>query len=136
MAVYEYTAVDQHGKKFSGLCDGVESVTVLRDDFAKMGDRLTKATCISSIPGRRREISQGDVLAFVYKFGGMIAAGLPIVQALETLAQQSRGRELRHILKDVAENVTRGSNLRDAFEKYRLVFSGFFVGMVEAGESS
>jgi type IV pilus assembly protein PilC len=100
-----------------------------------MGDKLLRATRVKSLVGRSTGIRRSDVVAFAYKFGGMISAGLPIVQALDTLAQQSKSRPLRRILEDVSRTVTRGSSLSDAFEKHRRVFSDFFVGMVEAGES-
>lgn len=135
MTVYEYTAVDEHGNSFSGLSESARNVAELRRDLAKMGDTLTRANAVKSAIGGRARIPQGEIVAFVYKFAGMISAGLPIVQALETLAQQSKSRALRQILDDVAGSVTRGSNLRDAFDKHRRVFSDFFVGMVEAGES-
>ena len=43
MAVYEYTAVDKNGSEFCGVYNGVDSVGVLREDLAKMGDTLLKA---------------------------------------------------------------------------------------------
>jgi len=67
---------------------------------------------------------------------GMCGAGLSIVQSLDTLEKQTDNESLKFIISDVKKSITVGSSLTDAFNKYRAIFSDFFLGMVEAGESS
>jgi type IV pilus assembly protein PilC len=137
MATYEYTARDEAGRIFSGIYDDISGTTALRSEFAKIGYSLLRAKRRRKIlkPGSIR-VNQSDIVAFAYKLAGMCTAGLSIIQCLETLEKQTDNRSLRFIISDIKKNVEIGSSLTDAFDKYRDIFSDFFLGMIEAGESS
>ncbi|MHC4629897.1 MAG: type II secretion system F family protein [Planctomycetota bacterium] len=136
MAVYEYTARDADGKKLSGIYNDVDSVAALRKELAKMGDTLLKARRKKKIEvGKRVKIKQAEVVAFAYKFAGMCSAGLPIARCLETVEEQTEDQAFRYVLSDIRESIEAGTTLKEAFEKYQKIFSDFFVGMLEAGES-
>lgn len=135
MAVYEYTAQDADGNKFSGTYSDIDSVAALREELAKMGDTLLKAKHRKIRTGKRVKIRQAEVVAFAYKFAGMCSAGLPITRCLETVEEQTDNQAFKYVLSDVRESIEAGTTLKEAFEKYKNVFSDFFVGMLEAGES-
>ena len=135
MAVYEYTAKDHSGGNFSGMSSDVNGVAALRDELDKMGYALVKAHRVGAKGKRRRKIKPSEIVAFTYKFAGMYAAGLAIVKCLETLEEQTENSTFREMLTDIRQSVETGSSLRKAFEKYRDIFSDFFLGMIEAGES-
>jgi type IV pilus assembly protein PilC len=135
MGVYRYTAKDRAGKEYSGTYEGVESSAALRDELAKMGYVLVKARRSRQPRARRRKIKQSEVVTFVFKFSEMYSAGLSIARSLETLEQQTDNLSLRRIIADIRQNVETGSSLEKAFGKYTDIFSNFFVGMLEAGES-
>ena len=135
MATYEYTATDQAGSEFSGTYDDVNNVAVLRQELEKMGYVLQKARRGRAPAKKRRKIKRSEVVAFAYKFAGMYSAGLAILRCLETLEEQTDDQAFKQMLTDIRESVESGSSLRDAFGKYANVFSEFFLGMLEAGES-
>ena len=135
MLVYEYTAKDETGSKFSGTYKDIDNVAMLREELAKMGYVLVKARRRKTSMRRRKRINQLEVAAFAYEFAGMYSAGLPILKCLETLEEQSESQDFKEILTDIRESIETGSNLKNAFSKYRNVFSDFFLGMLEAGES-
>ncbi|MHC4075489.1 MAG: type II secretion system F family protein [Planctomycetota bacterium] len=135
MAVYEYTARDGNGNKFVGVYHDVHSVAVLREELAKMGNTLLKARRSKPEAEKRQKIKQVEVVSFVYKLAGMCSAGLPVTRSIETVEQQTENRVFKHILSDIRQNIETGSTLRDAFEKHKNIFSNFFIGMLEAGES-
>jgi type IV pilus assembly protein PilC len=135
MLVYEYTAKDETGSKFSGTYNDIDNVAMLREELAKMGYVLVKARRRKTATRRRKRINQLEVAAFAYEFAGMYSAGLPILKCLETLEEQTENQDFKEIIADVKESIETGSNLKNAFGKYRNVFSDFFLGMLEAGES-
>ncbi len=134
MAVYEYTAKDETGNEFSGTYD-IDNVAVLREELAKMGYALVKARREKRPAGKRKRIKQPEVVAFAYKFAGMYSAGLSILRCLETLEEQAENQTFKYVIGDIRQNIESGSSLEKAFGKYRDVFSDFFLGMLEAGES-
>jgi type IV pilus assembly protein PilC len=136
MAAYEYTATDQNGNKISGIYDGIDSVAALRRDLAKMGDTLLKARRKKTTVSKRARIKPDEIVTFTYKLAEMCSAGLPIIRCIETLEEQTPNRSFTRILSDIRQSVATGSSLRDAFGKHGSIFSNFFLGMLEAGESS
>ena len=136
MAVYEYTARMETGQEFSGTYDDIQSVGYLREELSKMGYTLVSANKRKKLTVKNKKINSMEIVTFAYKFAGMFAAGLPIVKCLETLEKQSESPLLRQIISDVKKNVETGSTLKDAMDPYENVFSAFFIGMIEAGESS
>lgn len=135
MAVYEYTAVDKSGNEFCGTYNDVDSVGVLREDLAKMGDTLLKAKRTRAVGQKRIRVKQIEVVTFAYKLAGMCSAGLSIIRCLETVEEQTQNQTFRYVLSDIRHSIEKGSSLKEAFEKHKDIFSDFFVGMIEAGES-
>jgi len=135
MTVYDYTVKDKNGKKIIGTYDDVDSVAQLRQELDKMGYFLLKARRHKDITPKRRKIKQSEIVTFIYKFAEMYSAGLSITRSLEVLEEQSNNPALESIIAEIRQNIEDGSSLEKAFGQHRNIFSDFFCGMVEAGES-
>jgi type IV pilus assembly protein PilC len=135
MTVYDYTAKDQNGEKVTGTYEDVDSIALLRQELDKMGYALLKARRHKNTKPKRRKIKQPEIVTFIYKFAEMYSAGLSITRSLEVLEEQSNNPALEQIIAEIRENIENGSSLEKAFGKHRNIFSDFFCGMVEAGES-
>jgi type IV pilus assembly protein PilC len=83
-------------------------------------------------PGR---IKMRDIVIFTRQFSTMINAGLPLVQALDILAQQSENPALKDVTRQVVFDVESGNTLADALRKQPRAFSDLYVNMVAAGEA-
>lgn len=136
MAVYEYTARDATGNEFSSVYTNVPNVQALRREMMKLGCELVRAKRQRSASRSGGRIRPRDVASFAYKFGGMYSAGLSITSCLEILEQQADSDAFRAVLADIRRRVESGSSLKAAFEAHRGVFSDFFLGMIDAGESA
>jgi type IV pilus assembly protein PilC len=88
-----------------------------------------------SIPGFGEKVSTKDVSLATRQLATMIDAGLPIVQCLEILAQQSESRLMRNTIATIRRDVEGGSTLADALRKHPKIFDDLYVNMVEAGEA-
>src|SRR6059036_4358689 len=76
-----------------------------------------------------------DVVVFTRQFATMINAGLPLVQALDILAQQTENKVLADTTRQVVYDVESGQTLADALRKHPKAFSDLYVNMVAAGEA-
>jgi type IV pilus assembly protein PilC len=65
----------------------------------------------------------------------MINAGLPLVQSLDILAQQTENKKLAGVVRSVVYDVESGHTLADAFRKHPKAFTDLYVNMVAAGEA-
>jgi type IV pilus assembly protein PilC len=86
------------------------------------------------MPGGAR-IKTRDIVIFTRQFATMINAGLPLVQSLSILAQQTENKALAEVTRQVVYDVEAGNTLADAFRKHPRAFTDLYVNMVAAGEA-
>ena len=65
----------------------------------------------------------------------MIDAGLPIVQSLDMLGNQSENMHFRRVLMGVKAEVETGKSLSESMNTYPAVFDDLFRNLVAAGEA-
>ena len=87
-----------------------------------------------TIPGFGAKVTSHDVMLFTRQFATMIDAGLPIVQGLDILSQQSESKTFRNTIRTIKQDVESGFTLADALKKHPKVFDDLYVNMVAAGE--
>jgi len=88
-----------------------------------------------TIPGFGAKVKPKEVSLFTRQFATMIDAGLPIVQCLDILTEQSESKLLRKTIHDIRLDVEGGSTLADAMAKHPKIFDDLYVNMVQAGEA-
>ena len=75
-----------------------------------------------------------EVVTFTRLFATMIDAGLPIVQCLDILCNQTDNKFFAVILRDVKANVEQGATFSDSLRRHPKVFDQLYVNLVQAGE--
>jgi len=80
-------------------------------------------------------VSTRDIVIFTRQFATMINSGLPLVQSLDILAEQTENEALRKVIQEVLYDVESGNTLADAMGKHPKVFTELYVNMVAAGEA-
>jgi len=81
-------------------------------------------------------ISTGELAIFWREFATMVAAGLPVVDALEAIAGELEHVRLRKVLTDVISAMWEGFNLSQSIGKHPKVFSPMIVSLIGAAEES
>ncbi len=84
----------------------------------------------------RKKVSTKELLTFNQELLVLIKAGLPIIQAFDTILERAGRGKLPEILKDVREDIKGGTALSDAFEKFPAAFSHLYVASIRAGEKT
>lgn len=81
-------------------------------------------------------MSRSDLAQLVRELSIAVSAGLPVVQALRTLARQGRSRQHRAMLSGLIERVEHGASLADAASATGRPFDDMLIGLFRAGEAS
>jgi len=76
-----------------------------------------------------------DLAIFTRQFATMINAGLPLVQCLDILSQQTENVAFRGVITNVMNDVESGSTLAEGMRRHPKVFDKLFTNMVQAGEA-
>jgi general secretion pathway protein F len=64
----------------------------------------------------------------------LIKAGLPLVEAIETLAERERRSEFRALLERVAATLRQGNTLSSALQQFPQAFPALYIATVQASE--
>ncbi|MFT3783759.1 MAG: type II secretion system F family protein [Nibricoccus sp.] len=78
----------------------------------------------------------GELAIFTQQLSSLLNAGLPLVQSLEALQEQTQDLVFRIIIREVRVDIASGNSFSSAAKKYPKAFNTLFVSMVEAGEAS
>ncbi|PKL52364.1 MAG: pilus assembly protein PilC [Nitrospira bacterium HGW-Nitrospira-1] len=80
-------------------------------------------------------VKEKDIVVFTRQFATMIGAGLPLVQALKVLSDQTENKFLARTISAIKADVEAGSTYADALKKHPKAFTELYVNMVAAGEA-
>ena len=80
-------------------------------------------------------VKEKDLVIFTRQFATMIGAGLPLVQALDILANQTENQTFAKNIGDIKSDVEGGATFADALKKFPKIFSDLYTNMVAAGEA-
>jgi type IV pilus assembly protein PilC len=79
-------------------------------------------------------VPQKDLVVFTRQFATMIDAGLPLVQCLDILSQQTTNKVFAKILGQVKVSVESGATFSESLRKHPKAFDELYVNLVAAGE--
>jgi len=142
MALYYYKALAKDGKKVSGTLDA-PSLSQVREALVKRG--LYPVSISASQEGSnfykffrdffQKNFDSKDLIFFTKQLAVLLKAGVPLLQALELLVDQTEG-QLRNIVIELKDDIKEGKSLAEGLSKYPKIFSNTYVQLVKAGEAS
>lgn len=142
--VFDYVAVDAAGRRDAGSLDAVHHAAAIQALVERGLHPVTVAPGGAARPGERRasearpgagRIPRAQVEGFTYALANLLAAGLPLSQALYTVVRETTHRGARSAWGEVRARVVSGSSLSDALARYPRAFPEVHVAMVRAGEA-
>lgn len=145
MPVFEYKALDGAGKNIKGIIDA-ESEAQARSRLRSSGKYPTaiKEGKAGSGSGTGKNRSVGfferikgeEIHVMTRQLATLIGAGIPLVQSLSSIVEQSSNPALKRVIAEVRERVNEGTTLTNALAEHPKLFSNVYVNMVRAGEAS
>lgn len=138
MPIYRWVAETRKGKVIRGELDAAdEKIARLQLKRRNLSVKKLKSKpkdLFENVSFMQPKVTKKDVVVFTRQFSTMIDAGLPLVQGLTILSEQSDNKTFKQILKEVTKDVEGGSTLAEALKKHPKVFDDLFVNLVAAGE--
>lgn len=141
MLSYKYVAKDaKTGQKITAevQADSEQAAAkAIRDrGYAPLDIKLTD-TSDSGILGRfKNHVKTKDKILFSRQLSTLINAGLPIVQSLRNVSDQTTSKPLKAVVSQVISAVEAGEAFSVALAKHPKVFNQVFISLVAAGEAS
>jgi type IV pilus assembly protein PilC len=141
MKAFKYTVQEPGGKIIRGILDMKDKAEV----FGFFRERKYRVMSVGEASGFEVSvqkffdlfsgITREHIVLFIRQLSTLVRSGLPLAQALESLALQERNQKLRVVVEAVKSDIEKGTPFSEALAKYPKLFSQLMVGMVQAGET-
>ena len=138
MAVYEYLALDIKGKKIRGFVEAGSP----REAREKL--RSLHLVPMEIIMGREvlrrkrveRRINREDLALFTRQLSSLLRGGMPLVEAIESLAGEFPGHPMERVLTDIASEMKGGKSFSEVLRIHSSIFPLFYINMIKTAEES
>ncbi len=82
------------------------------------------------------KIQLDDMVMFCRQMKALTKSGIPIIQAINGLAEHSKSERLKTALQDIVVRLQMGNSLAAAMGSHPKIFSSLFVSLIHVGEST
>jgi type IV pilus assembly protein PilC len=137
MKKFSYVAKTDEGEITKGFFESENRENLIE---ALRKQKLTAITIKESAAnpllkfGELGYVSSTEKVMFSKELATMVNAGIPIVQAIHILEEQSSSPKLKKATVQIAQDIEGGLSLSSAMEKHPSIFSPLYINMVKAGE--
>jgi type IV pilus assembly protein PilC len=138
MAIYRYTAKNEHGENVKGKVEArteAQGAAILRGrGLLVVSLNPFEEDVLASFQSFFSSVKFDDVVNMTRQLSTMVTAGLPLTEALTILGQQSKpaaGQLIGELLRDIEG----GSTFAKALEKHPKVFGRVYIQLIRAGEA-
>ncbi|QSX41017.1 type II secretion system inner membrane protein GspF [Shewanella cyperi] len=144
MPAFEYKALDTKGKQLKGVIEADtarHARSQLRDmrlmplEIEPVVEKEAKAKG-GGISLFKRGISVAELALITRQIATLVAAGLPVEEALKAVGQQCEKDRLASMIMAVRSRVVEGYSLADSMAEFPHIFDDLYRAMVASGEKS
>ncbi len=142
MPSFSYKARDQHGKAVSGQVEAANQTAAA--DLLRQRQVLPlsieavaqKTEAGANLVLWQPKVSLAELIIFSRQMYSLMKAGIPIIRAIDSLAESTRSVRFQDVLTDLVEQLQSGRNLSNALASHPTVFNRLTVSMVHVGENT
>lgn len=133
MTSYRYTAIDQYGHRQRGMLD-VADEQALMASLQQQGLELLTFKLAQSLLWRQPRVDTQTLILFCVQMEQLLQAGVPLLQSVAELTDQSEHRGMMLALRAVQRELEAGKLLSQALQAQPQVFPALLGQLIAAGE--
>lgn len=142
MAIYKYKAKNGPHDVVTGSVEALSENEAI-DKISRMGYLPLRVEEEEAGKRERRPASRifgrvrsRELTIFSRQLASLLKSGVPILNALNIIAEQTENAFFRYILDDLHNAVREGSGLSSVLSRYPRIFSPLYIAIVRSGEDS
>jgi MSHA biogenesis protein MshG len=149
MATFKYTGRDLTGSQVTGIIDAANStgvaeqltrqnitpITIVENTVKKTNSKNVGDIDIGELLGFA-VISLDELIVFCRQMYALSRSGVPILRAINGMAESSTSGKLKEALTDIASQLEGGYALSTAMNQHPKIFSPLFISLVHVGENT
>jgi type IV pilus assembly protein PilC len=134
--MYRYNALDEEGKKVRGK-EKARSVSAAHLMLVERGLQsidVKEQKSILKFEITKKTVSRKDIMHFSRQLSVFIEAGVPIMEALEVISEESTDKLLKQALIDMIGELQSGDTFASAAASHPEAFPRYYVAVLESAE--
>ncbi len=141
MARFEYKGRDAQGNSVQGRLDATDE-SAAADTLLRRGVMPIKITAAKAESDfdlslwLERSIPLDQMVIFTRQMYSLTKAGIPIIRAINGLADSTHSKLLQRTLQDISEQMRNGRPMSVAMQAHPKVFNSLFLSIVNVGENT
>jgi len=133
MSLYQYRAARNDGRIAKGRVEALHEID-LAAQLKRLELSLLSAKVIAARSGTVKNMPRREVLGILFQLEMLIRAGVPILESLADLRDESDTPAGRDLAGSLYEKIEAGSTLGEAVSNFPGVFSETVVNLIRSGE--
>ncbi len=133
---FRYEAFDTEGKRVTGTENAVSSgalhLALLERGFQPI--EVTPKKSILQFEVTKKKVPRKDVMNFTRQLAVFIRSGIPIMEALEVIVEETPNKLLNAIITQMVDDLRAGDTFAAAASAHPEAFPAFYVGILESAE--
>jgi type IV pilus assembly protein PilC len=133
---YNYKALDSAGKAVSGTevatSTGAAHIALIAKGYQPL--EVTEQSSFLNIELTKKKVPRKDVMNFSRQLAVFMKAGIPIMEALEVITEETQHKLLKGILEDMIDSLRSGDTFAAAAASHPEAFPNYYVGILESAE--
>jgi len=112
------------------------SKLISKEGLVPIDIKLSEKAATGILSKRLNRVKTKDKVLFSRQLSTLINAGLPLVQSLRSVNNQTTSKALKVVINRVISDVEAGATLSAAMAKHAQVFNRVYISLIAAGEAS
>jgi len=130
---YHFVARSADGKRHRGSIEA-GNARGAKTALMERGLEPIRVQARRSLPRRSRKVNQTELMHFSRQLAVFARAGIPILEAIDGLAESTDNATMKRTLTDVGDALRTGQTLSEALDEHPKVFPSVYRGAVMASE--
>ena len=141
MAEYSYRGRDRSGNLVNGQVQATDESgaadMLLRRGITPLNIQpFVKGFSLDLGDIFKPRVGLNELIIFVRQMHSLTKAGIPVLRAIEGLAEHASNKTLRAALVDIADQLERGRSMAKAMDDHKRVFPRLVIAIVHVGENT
>jgi type IV pilus assembly protein PilC len=136
MEKFRYSALDGAGTKVSGvetaMSSGAAHLALLERGYQPI--EVSEKKSVLKFEITKKKVPRKDVMHFSRQLGVFVKAGVPIMEALDVISEETSDKLLKKALRDMIERLQAGDTFASAAAAHPEAFPTYYVGILESAE--
>lgn len=134
--VFKYKALDDAGKEVTGtekaISSGAAHIALMKRGLQPL--EVTEKKSVLKLEITKKMVPRKEIMNFSRQLAVFMKAGIPIMESLEVIVEETQGKLLKSVLLDMVDSLRNGDTFAAAAAAHPEAFPNYYVGILESAE--